>query len=385
MGFVESSSELMMTAAAYVQLKIVVSVAAGLWKFSSVGNRFSLPKQFFSTDTIDGVGVEHTLLDRQRSNPKTYFRTSLWLPGVLFQFNLETWQDAFFKRNGLVIEAQTGELAFDSKYYIRSDSPSFLGVLKSERALRDAVAELFQLGAIFISFGDGYLAAQFSGAQIENRMAPAALAKLQKVLVSVGTRLVPGDDPFIKPVQHLTAVIYGLATYGFLSYAELVFTKGAVFVHWSDFLYYGLIAALAGLILFCASVFGILRSSSRAPRFLLEMALVLLLGGIPAGLGIFADLDRFADRRPELVVERVVRSLNTYQRRTKNGTRTEYQGCFDAAALAGRNGILINLPDCVELSHTDYDVLNQGDGVRFHVGRGFLGIPWYKQMQRLDR
>jgi hypothetical protein len=375
----------MMTFETYFQIKVALSAAVAGLVLSKYRGSFSLKGSFSPGPSIDGFGVETLVVNKNKRSVATIFRTPLPLDGVVFHFNLENWMDGFFKRNGLVIEPQVGDVAFDSKYYIRSDSPSFLQFLKTEREFRAALGELFRLGAKIIFFEDGQLNVRFSGDQCANREMSAAFVKLRQTLSSVGTRIVAGDDPYLAPIQRLKALIYGFGMYGLISYFEAEFTKGTIFVNLSDFLYRSVILGLAALVLFCAVVFGYLRSSSRAPRFLTETGFVILVLGLPAAIGLFADIDRYFDHRQEIVVERVVSTLNTVERHTRRGSTTEYHACFEPAALAGRSVKLINLPDCLLLGSTEYFDLKVGDGVRLHVGRGFLGVPWYRRLQRLER
>lgn len=80
-----------------------------------------------------------------------------------FSIANETKTDKFFKKIGVNHEVQTGDLDFDNKYYLLSDSSDFVASTLREKGCRDAVRTIFEIGFTEIQLNDDKLCATWYG------------------------------------------------------------------------------------------------------------------------------------------------------------------------------------------------------------------------------
>ncbi len=373
----------LLATAPYFIIKLSLSAVAFTWAL--IRPKWMTIVSYRDIPTLDGVAIKAAFTKSRNGLGFTFFRSELPGMTVIFDVNRENWWDRLFKKQALTSEPQVGNLKFDDAFYIRSDSPSFSNALRTGLEIQSAITDLFGCGARWLALEDGRLRVNFAGDQRESSAAAANFSKLNKALLAIAPRLNSGDDPFAVIMQRLRALMFAVAVYGTISFIELLTSVRGDFVRSQDLFSLGLKVAIPVLVLFCVAVVRTLSGSSRAPRFLSQFGIIIVLAGIPAIIGLMGDLDRYFDRRPVITAERVVRSLNAYEYRTKSGKGYNYEACFDPAVLAGRSGPAAEIPKCMRLTYEEYSDMRIGDGARFVIGPGLLGIPWYKRIQRLER
>lgn len=346
------------------------------------------------TALVNGVVVRFKFLPQKGGPGYTTMSADLPCKGG-FEFNRETWLDRWFKKRQLSTEIEVGNRDFDEAVYIESDSPTFGAMLRSDAGARDAIRAALNFDAAPVRILEpgksilleaGVLNLRVRGDQSANQSVFEGFVQLQKVLTALCSRLDFSDDVYAAKAAVARSVLAGVTTFGFVSASEMAFNQGAIFVNGGSFFKASLIASLILLCSLVIFVFSILERSSRLPRILASYAFVTLFTSVPAGIGLFADIDRYMDWHSEVVVERVVRDLNQVERHSSKGPRYNYFACFDRAELAGRSGpgAALELPDCIQLTSRKFYELHAGQGVRFRVGQGALGYQWYKQIQPLE-
>jgi hypothetical protein len=367
-------------------IKLALTAIVIAWAY--IRPRWITVASYRTTLNVEGVTFKSGLVrQKNRANFSMYKSELQALAGASVDFNLENFWDRWFKQHGLAHEHQVGQTTFDNSIYIRSDSPSLRLALTTNQSLRDAIAAVFNDNGKWIGIEDGVLRVRHNGDQRENLTAQSAFARLNRSLSEIATRLTPNDDPFAKRARWIRALMCGLVPYGFLSCLDLFIKPRPDFIHLGDILILGLKFALPALTLACYQIFRSLKDSSRAPRLLSEFGLFLIFMGVPAGVGLTADLDRYFDFHRDVIVHRVVRSIETYVVRTSKGNRSHFSACFDPAFDGGRkvDPAAFGLPDCISISGQEFADFKQGDGTRFHIGPGLFNIPWYKKIDRLER
>lgn len=379
--------------APFIAWKIGLTLAAVAYAYV----RPPWPRSMFGKQiSLDGVtfSVSHS---REKYGPGWTVFTARLPSRASFEFNHESWVDRFFKRERYADEIQVGRPEFDDAIYVQSDSEKFARAIRADRAMQAAIVEMLKADGLAAVAGgrfsddrsilleNGRLRVMLRGDVGADPKVREAFAAFHRRLTGFCTTVACDDDRFAGRAIVVQCLCWGFGAYGVLSAFELIRAQGDVFVNTFAFGEYAVIAALFLFSGFLIFVFRLLQGSSRLPRVISSYAGVLLLAFIPAGVGLFADLNRYLPQG-EVVVERVVRSLDRVERHSSKGPRFRYFGCFDRAELAGRSGAgaSFQVPACMELSRADFERLHQGQGVRFHMGRGALGFVWYKNLQAME-
>lgn len=294
--------------------------------------------------------------------------------GYLFEITLENWLDRVSKEYRFAQEVQTGNVSFDEKYYLSSDSPQFLRTLFSEQTAQDLVQLIFNAGFQKIRCnGDKIEAFKYEvfksvwEAMPEAGPVGDALIALEKLSCASAKEV-----PNIGPLVNISTAIAGVRnTLLFVLAGELIFfviaharfspidLTGAWTAMWrfqvpiGIFLYWALFCGLKG------------RSSAHWEFLVLALILSALLAVGGASLTVFINgaFDRSAE------IGRGVPIIYKYVSRSKRATR--YYAC--APSWRSTEATI-----CLPLAGRDtYDAIQiPGSELHIKTRSGALGFEW---------
>jgi len=292
----------------------------------------------------------------------------------------ESGLDRFLKGWGLAREIQTRDERFDRSVYVVGDHPGLGDLFRDRAELRAALARCVGYPGRRREIG-------WDGDSLEIRSwsetSPAedwpalldALADAVQATPSLAARrrtFDPREDPFLTRALLLEAVAWTVLGYaagaglGLLKPQETTYVDGWALAKTGLGLGLGLSALLV------AVAVSMLRGSSRSPRVLVEICLVLLIGGPAAGPFLVSDLNTRLDRTPVTeVAGEVARRHHHHHRRGPDSYHLEFAPTAFEIGGAGHE-----LPTEVEVLVGIYDGVAAGDTVVFGVRGGALGLPW---------
>jgi hypothetical protein len=302
----------------------------------------------------------------------TSFRLGVPLRGPWFRVTTEERLDRFMKARGLAREVQTGDAAFDDRFYVESDHPALHELLRKSGEVRAMIQGAFDLGFVSITCNGACLwlerPAVFEPGPPEiahARDLGVALAKLEHVPWYQ-------RDRFFWRALLVEAVVWSLfafAATGFLEYLADIQPH----VYGVEIVLWGL---AAGVLISLALALGIallLRGSSRSHRIILESGIVLALAMPVTGMQVVSDLNRGLDTTAPVLVTRTVESTEKRRRLLSKRRRHSYYMHLVPTPQTGP----IRVPDEIKVTESIYDSARPGDTASFLVGRGWMGLSWY--------
>jgi hypothetical protein len=292
------------------------------------------------------------------------------------RFHAESAIDRMCKRLGIANELQTGDPAFDDKVYVTCDHPHVHTVLRGTKPLRDAIHAVFDAG---------YASIQFDGAAVRmKRSSPAGptetdLQLLKNVWAAAAaleheppSRLA---DPFLWKAVLIEGAIWGIAGYAIGAFVDWRVRHEDHHLWPREVVTLGVIVALAIFVVLVGLIALWMRGSSRGHRVIVESAIVLALGLPVSSIQLVDDTNRALDAAPSTFAEDTLDHCETRRHRTKRSYYYTYH--LHLIGTAERAG-----PQIPREVTVPYE-LCRGDGapVRFEIGPGRWGIPWYRRIQ----
>lgn len=338
-------------------------------------------------DLVDGVSVRQNFYKgRGRRRGFTNFLSEIQLPGAGVDFRPEAWVDRAMKSIGLTYEFESGDAEFDQKVYVRSDSESFNSYLKAHSDFREAVVKLIDFGAIKIEFEASRILLRFRDNYVGDSERLKAFAKFATLVAQLKHQVDFKDDPHTGKIARVRVAAWIIGVYAAVSVYEYGIARGEIFLNGSSFAKFAGLWAAVLLLALCVGMWAWFRDSSRTPRLFVDYSALLILAVVPFFMAVIADLDRYVDFAKPVIVDQLVTSVDRIETQGRRRNKVRYVGCFERAALAGRSGPAAEmiLPRCLDLSRSDFESLQRGQGVRFHIGYGLFRFPWIKRIQPLE-
>lgn len=362
----------------WVLLRLAIAAAAFFIRYSRI--HWGRPD-----GTLNGVPFYRSQ-SRTRSGTPTSYRVRIPVDqGFLFSFHYESSTDRFFKSLGLANEVQTGDSRFDSKIYVTCDHTGLRELLRSHEGIRTAVLKILEGKA------DPKLRCDGRFLSIEGQGAPSHSVQqvAQELLHFQGTlsqasqeiRWAPfWKDAFFYKALFVESLIWAIAAYGLTAlFASLSGLENRVASYGrliSLSLTGGLIATGAGLFLLQLWF----RGSSRGHRILVESAVMLAFGLPLSAYQATEDLNRELDTSPGVEETRTILDTRERRHRRRRG-RTYYSyHLYLGADTTGHS--LIPEPRWIQVPQSMYSQVRSQQIKEIHLvmGRGWLGVPWFKSM-----
>jgi hypothetical protein len=293
-----------------------------------------------------------------------------------FRLTREAHLDRFFKAIGMAREAETGDREFDRLVYVAGDHPAVHQLLRQSAPARAAIRAVLAAGFVRISSNGACLT-------LEHPEARGPTADELKLLVPLRAALVkwegPGSSRFLDRFQWkvvaVEAAVWSIVAYAAGSVIDRLFNREDYHVQLMPLVQRGLIAALLLFLFLFTAIAMFLRRSSRGHRILVESALLLALGLPVAGVQVVSDLNRALDGGDEVVVTRRIEDV---EKETGRRRPTSYY-----LHLTSGPPEPIDLPPTIQVEEAVFSQAWPGAVAAFHVGPGWLGVPWYRRIEIL--
>lgn len=357
----------------WIILKLIASLGAFLFR-SLFAHFISLDKAII--DQID----ETTLYIKSHKGKYGIYATSFVvkdLPCPAFKMTSENFLDRLFKKWGLAWEYQTGDHEFDKKIYIAADNPSLGRFLSLDVDFRKNILEIFaNYKCKFIRSTGKHFIVQIKGDHTQEKQLRELTAKLGKIIKnfpnSSQTKL---RDPFALKAVLTEAFIWSIATYAILSQPEwYIFNLEDVHLSKVDIVSLGLIWGLVAAAVLIAAIAFLFKGSSRGHRVLIESSLVLLLSLPAVGIGAASDVNTQMDESPTILETRKVINKITVRNTSRRRGPTESYFIYLAPSKTSQ----LQIPERIRVTLMDYENAHIPGTVHIRLGKGKLGIPWYR-------
>jgi len=330
-----------------------------------------------------------TIHYRQKKHKGTINSTTfeILLPThAYFKLTEESWVDRLLKGMGFSEELQTRDENFDRHIYIASDSEAVQRALRSSQEARDLISKLFRRGCKNIA-GDGKrVSFHFKGDLSLERGVHNLISELKQTLLSLSIRARSiFDDSFFYKALLIESVIYSLGIAGALGAIQIFIISryGDLHLNAWDLVRPGLAFAAFLFISVMAFVVFFMRGSSRGHRIIVESALVLCFGVPTAGIDMIGDFNMSADNSRPIKIRCKIVELRKQEHRGRRG-RTYYT--YHLRPQRMNPGTIekvegIEVPYSIQISSDNYHAAFGRKYVTLNIGRGALGVPWYRSMR----
>lgn len=285
----------------------------------------------------------------------------------------ETRFDRFCKRIGIANEEITGDAKFDDEVYVTCDHPYVGALLTASPTLRAAVLAGFREGytvhydGSFVWLADEWL-----------EEVPPLDPKLLDALDAIRRASAPLQDDipsrfrdrFLWRAFVIEGVIWAIAAYAYGAYVGFFATRKE-FVHVSLLLIIvvGIGFAIVLFALLVALILMFMRGSSRGHRVVAESVIVLACSLPIAGWQLAHDTNRHFDSGPSIVRGGV--AIRCERKAAKGGPLYfMYMERVEAP-----------VPDKVRVAQPICDSVRGDTYVRFTIGGGYWGLPWYRKIE----
>ncbi len=280
--------------------------------------------------------------------------------------------DRFFKTIGLNVESQTGDSAFDSRFYLLSNAADFTRDCFREESAREAVRRLFAAGykevwhdGKTVSASRNQRCASDSDAA-EITQAVPHLAALSRVVESAPAAAKPKDLAWLARVAVMTlAGIGAAAAFPFLLWAERHFLP---LDEWQIFVYSLRVSAPVYLALALASI-GVLRGRAYSHR---EFLVVCFLFFLAVPVNSYAGHVYWNGQSSDESVTRTLPVTRTYTTRSKR--RTSYH----VEVRSWREGKIFER--FAVGSRLFRQLTGQNASLKIATRRGALGHEWIESL-----
>jgi hypothetical protein len=343
-----------------------------------VGLITALLRFYWRHCTVEAMGPWNgALLFRRRSSRTTETLGFAFESPLIFELHPETRSDRIMKKLGLVIEQQSGDPAFDEMVFVRSDHPALGGLFRADAEARAACLTLLVQGVRRISADGTRLWIEIPRVAVGSTELLSPLHTLRERLVALlPTKLERTKDSLLWRASLVEALVWGLAAYAFtglLTVLQLGDVPQAAdrIIGLSAFISLGL-----GALSF-ASIFILLRRSSRTKFILWESSLVLTFAVPVASGSLVMDLNQVFDQNPSRVTYyRIVeRQALPY---TKEGRRGAVTVIDYVIRIEPTNPDDPRIPRYLPVSHQVYK--SPEETLMVELGNGWFDIPWIKSI-----
>jgi hypothetical protein len=298
-----------------------------------------------------------------------------------FELKPETALDGFAKSVGLSVEGEIGHGRFDRALYLVADDPHVVQVLRADRALADALLDLFASG------GQGVtkvkrIVCRAGMVRVECKC-DAQPDDAERITQSVATPLLgvartlgegtatAGGDKLWWRAAILLAIASGLAVNGAFHGVRLFATKTPDTLDDTALWALSIPVALAIVAALVAATLVLLGRTSRAHLVLAEVLLVGGIGAVATAVCEVRDLNMEADSS-----EAVVHGTSIVDRAMHHGRKGGRTYTVTFAPFPGSDG-----PYRLKVSAGDYDRLMVGMPVAVRVREGWLGLAWLESYE----
>jgi hypothetical protein len=334
--------------------------------------------QRFDTDSEDrfkGTPFIEELLQSDLQHPERVTGFSIGAPlpmAVLLRLQLPGWPTP---DSGASSPAHSSDRALDGLVDIDVAHPAVVDLLKNSPEARLAVRRIADAGFDRI-WTEGK--SVWIERSIDRSPTPAELEllfALQRELAKLKDVAAAGRDPFVGRAALIHGLLWLVGAYGGLTVLELWFDSTDLHV---DSIRVGAFGVMAGLALMFTVLLPIVLKLARdlSPSDRPSAAtwtLVAMLFPF-ATVQVVSDLNRHLDSSPTIVVDRTVAESHLEFRRSG----------FDSPCLMtlapepARQGP-VQLPAAIHVSSREC-WRPRGQRIRLSIGRGFLRLPWYRDI-----
>jgi hypothetical protein len=292
----------------------------------------------------------------------------------------------FYKSAGFSREIQVGDPAFDEKFYVAAENRGFLISLSSDKALRDSLIKLHDLGFTrFISNGTGYLEIDNPSSAVEE---PTSLLQdLEQIKISLNNVQKSSffDEPMMAFIILFELIFYGLIGYYIATFIRLassgltfnLITESVIHLDIYDYFVKGLITSAVLISVSIALTLLLFRKTSLAPlvfyTFVFPASGLLLI----AGVQFFGDLNRLLDRSPTVLTEAYFEKKFTKDLGGRWSRSSGIQFFINLRFRSNPSGI----PGTLSVSPLLQAKLIKGDGVEIETRRGFFDSPYIEEIR----
>ena len=291
----------------WIIIRLVVLVAGFLIRYTNIFRK----KFKFSTPLQSGK-MYAVQTSTHKGKVVAYYLGVELETDTVFEITRESSFNRFLKSVGFASEIQTGDIAFDEKFYVGSDHFHFNRALREDPVIRglihDIVAKSYLVESIIC---DGHTLYIKSKAVIEPHV------ELVQMLHELGEKIKPiaktskfqaYKDPFIFKLLIFESVLFALMFYAFEVFIEMVMVDQYSLV--TPFKAYipGTITGLIIVGILTAVFYKFFRESARSHFVFIANAFILLFSMPFWGTKTFIDFNRSLDKSPvsteKIVVER---------------------------------------------------------------------------------
>lgn len=299
---------------------------------------------------------------------------------AIFKLTKEGGFDSFFKSVGLAEEVQSGDQEFDQKIYVASDNYGFCKEIKSDAKTRKLILQLFEKGCEYIKCDGAEMWVSFPKDERTNMELVTLFTELKLSMTDIN-RTYAGwaIDLFAVKVLIVEAIVWSLVAYAGTGFFEWYWVKEDRFLDIKPVLKY---AAVAGFFVFAILIYLIaffLKGSSRGHRILIESGVVLIIALSAGSVTMVSDLDIQLDKSTSVYVDAEVEGTFTREHRSRKGRSKWYS--YHMQIKSPKDNLGFDIPTQIEISRKTYEELKKDSWARIEIGRGWLGIPWYRSIK----
>lgn len=259
---------------------------------------------------------------RGGKNAPPYFEITIQCPSSgSFKITRESNFDRFFKRLGVCVEIETGDLEFDKMFYIDSSTVEFARQLLSDPKKRNAVRMIFDDGFNELTLSGNLLKSRWNGFPRDNNLEMEKVQQIASFLNIISNdvpviyeperiensgwktkRIIAFAIPITLIITGIISLIAGLSTF-------LPLDAGTVILN--SFKY-----SIPFLFLFFFLAFKLLKGRSSSHIELIIVTALALGGFIIAGMGYELTLNGWLDNKEATTHNTIV--LDKYYTKSKN-------------------------------------------------------------------
>lgn len=300
---------------------------------------------------------------------------------TIFKITTESSFDRFLKAFGFTGELQTGDQSFDQKYYIACDSESIRRRIESSEHIRDIISKLMSGKAQSISARGDMIWVTYLNDIPDESTAVGLSSQLSDEISQLNSAdKNDNSDKFIVKILIVEGFVWSIAAYSVMGFYELVFYEQDLFLDKHQLLVTGGLFSLSLIVIGISFIFLFLRKSSRAFRVVVESIIVLLIS-IPFAGGLIAkDINIHLDSSSPVRVQSTVQGKDKRTHRSRKGG-TSYSYHVNLNQIDQFD--FVSLPSWIRIESSLFSRLKEGDRLEIEIGRGALGLNWYKKISKL--
>lgn len=293
---------------------------------------------------------------------------------TVFKISKENETNRFLKSVGFASEIQTGDMAFDDRYYIGSDHFHFNHALRKDPAIRELIHDLIVVHLMNESIiCDGralYIKSKTTIIEYERTI--EMLQKLSEKIKPIAqtSKFQAYKDPFIFKLLIFESVLFALGCYAFEAFFEYLMTDQYVMVDSFGIFAPGTITGLIIIGALIAVFFKFFRESSRSHFILIGNIVFLLIGAPFWGTKTFLDLNQSLDKsQVQSQTIHIERKEIQVHRSRKGGKSYTYHWYYSDQQGYGDN-------DSMKVALDVFNSVNEGDNVEIKTRKGAFNYPY---------